>query len=138
MFAEFIFPAYKKIYGFLKSQGVEVIVHHSDSYAATLIPHMIDVGIDVFQGCLDTNDIPALIEQYGGQMTFMGGINNGVVDVPNWTQELISNYVEKMCRGCGNKFYIPCCTAGGPASSYPGVYDTVTKEIDKMSTVMFK
>ena len=46
MFEEFILPSYKKIYGYYKSHGVELIVHHSDSYAATLVPYMIDMGID--------------------------------------------------------------------------------------------
>ena len=32
MFREFFVPAYKKIYGFWKENGVELIVHHSDSY----------------------------------------------------------------------------------------------------------
>jgi len=137
MFAEFIFPSYKKIYGYLKSQGVEVIVHHSDSYAATLVQHMIGVGIDVFQGCLDTNNVPELIRQYGGQISFMGGINNGIVDIPGWTDEFISQVVEKVCRECGTKYFIPCCTAGGPATTYPGVYDAVTREINRMSKLMF-
>ena len=137
MFAEFIFPCYKEIYGYYKAHGVDLIIHHSDSYAATLIPHMIDVGIDVFQGCLDTNNIPELIKKYEGKMSFMGGINNGIVDVPGWTDELIGSYVEKMCRDCGTLYYIPCCTAGGPGSSYPGVYDTVTKQIERVSGLMF-
>ena len=38
MFEEFIVPAYKKIYGFYRENGVELIVHHSDSYAANLVP----------------------------------------------------------------------------------------------------
>jgi len=138
MFREFIFPSYKKIYGYFKANGAEVVIHHSDSYAATLIPDMIDAGIDVFQGCLDTNNIPDLIKKYGGKMSFMGGINNGVVDVPNWTPELIRDYVEKTCRECGTKFFIPCCTAGGPGTSYREVFGVVSKEIDRMSELLFK
>jgi len=137
MFDEFIFPSYKKIYGYCKSHGVELVVHHSDSYAATLVPYMIDMGIDVFQGCVDTNDVPELIRKYGEKISFMGAINNGVVDVPFWTDDLIAKYVEKTCRDCGTRYFIPCCTAGGPASSYPGVYDAVTREIDRMSKIMF-
>lgn len=137
MFNEFIAPAYKKIYGYYKSRGVQLIIHHSDSYAATLLPYMIDMGIDIWQGCLDTNDIPSLISRYGGKISFMGGINNGVVDVPDWTREHIRDYVRKMCRGCGKFYYIPCCTAGGPASSYEGVFDTVTAEIDAVSKEIF-
>lgn len=137
MFDEFIFPAYRKIYGYYKANGCELVVHHSDSYAATLVPYMIDMGVDVYQGCVDTNNIPELIERYGGKISFMGGINNGIVDVPDWTDELIADFVEKVCRECGTKYFIPCCTAGGPASSYPGAYDAVTREINRMSKVMF-
>lgn len=137
MFDEFIFPAYKRIYGYYKEHGVELIFHHSDSYAATLVPYMIDMGIDVYQGCLDTNNIPELISRYGGQISFMGGINNGVVDVPGWTEQLISEYVEETCRACGTKYFIPCCTAGGPVSTYPGVFETVSREIDRMSGLLF-
>ena len=137
MFYEFIFPSYKKIYGYYKAHGVELVFHHSDSYAATLVPYMIEMGIDVFQGCVDTNNVPELIRRYGGQISFMGAINNGIVDVPGWTDTLISELVEKVCRECGTKYFIPCCTAGGPASSYPGVFDAVTREIDRMSKIMF-
>ncbi len=137
MFREFIVPVYKKIYGYYKSRGVELIIHHSDSFAATLVPYMIEMGIDVWQGCLDTNDLPSLVKQYGGQISFMGGINNGVVDVPNWTPELIHNYVNKTCHDCGKNYFIPCCTAGGPASSFPGAFDCVTEEINKASAEMF-
>ena len=45
MFDEFIKPSVSKIYGFYKSEGVELIIHHSDSFAATLVPSMIECGI---------------------------------------------------------------------------------------------
>ena len=137
MFREFIFPCYKEVYGYYKSHGAEYVFHHSDSYAATLVGDMIDVGINVFQGCLDTNNIPELIKKYEGKISFMGGINNGIVDVPNWNDELIAGAVEKMCRACGTRFYIPCCTAGGPGTSFKGVYEAVSREIDRMSGLMF-
>jgi len=137
MFDEFIFPSYKKIYGFYKANGVEVVVHHSDTYAATLVPHMIEMGIDVWQGCVDTNNIPALIQEYGGKISFMGALNNGIVDAPGWTEELISGTVEKACRECGKLYFIPCMTGGKASSFFPGVYSAVSREIDRMSAVMF-
>ena len=137
MFNEFIFPSYKKIYGYYKAHGAQLVIHHSDSYAATLVPYMIDIGIDVFQGCVDTNNVPELIRKYGGKISFMGAINNGIVDIPEWTDSLISEQVEKVCHECGKLYFIPCCTAGGPGSSYPGVYDAVTREIGRMSNMMF-
>ncbi|UWG97231.1 uroporphyrinogen decarboxylase [Dehalobacter sp. DCM] len=137
MFKEFILPAYKKVYGFYKANGVEVIIHHSDSYAANLVPFMIEMGIDIWQGVMNTNDIPALIEKYGKQITFMGGIHSGLVDFPEWTQENCAKLVEETCRANGKLYFIPCITHGGPQSNFPGVDIAVDNEIDKMSKLMF-
>jgi len=137
MFGEFIAPAYKKIYKCWKDNGVELIVHHSDSYAANLVPHMIDCGIDIWQGVMSTNDVPALVKKYGGQISFHAGIDNGKVDRADWTKELIMAEVEKACQNCGKLYYIPGATMGGPESTYPGVYEAVSEAIDEMSKKMF-
>ncbi len=138
MFREFIKPAYMKIYHYYKDHGVQLIVHHSDSYAATLVPDMIDMGIDVWQGVMRTNDIPALIKQYGGQITFMGGIDSATVDYEGWTEEEVAKQVRMACESCGTKYFIPCTSQGLPISTYPGVYEAVAREIDNMSKEMFK
>ena len=137
MFREFLVPAYKKIYGYYKSHGVELIVHHSDSYAATLVPDMIDMGIDIWQGVMTTNNIPSLIEKYGGKITFMGGIDSASVDRPGWTKELVAQEVRKACEACGTKFFIPNTSQGLAISTFPGVYEAVSEEIDKMSKELF-
>lgn len=137
MFAEFIAPYFKKLYGYYKANGCELIIHHSDSYAANLVPSMIDMGIDIWQGCMSTNNTPELIKKYGGQISFMGDIDNGVVDVPDWTPELIARETERACRNCGKLYFIPCTTMGGPESTHPGVYEAVGKEIERMSKIMF-
>lgn len=41
---------------------------------------MIEMGIDVWQGCMETNNLPELIRKYGGKISFMGGIENRAVD----------------------------------------------------------
>ena len=82
MFREFIKPAFMKIYGYYKEHGVQLIIHHSDSYAATLVPDMIDMGIDIWQGVMNTNNIPELIKKYGGKITFMGGIDSASQGLP--------------------------------------------------------
>lgn len=79
MFDEFLLEPYKEIYGYYHSHGVELVIHHSDSYAATLVPSMIEMGIDVWQGCMETNNLPELIRKYGGKISFMGGIENRAV-----------------------------------------------------------
>ncbi|MFZ7132322.1 MAG: uroporphyrinogen decarboxylase family protein [Eubacteriales bacterium] len=137
MFEEFIVPAYKKIYGYYKENGVELIVHHSDSYAANLVPQMIEIGIDIWQGCLTTNNLPQLIKEYGGKISFMGGIDNGLVDRENWTRESVAKVVRETVESCGKHYFIPCITQGGPGSVYPGVYDAITAELHKLSKEMF-
>jgi hypothetical protein len=137
MFEEFLLPAYKKIYGYYKDHGVQCIIHHSDSYGENLGPFMIEMGMDVWQGCMSTNNIPKIISEYGDKLTIMGGIDNGKVDREDWTQQLIHDEVFRACREYGKKFYIPCTTMGDPGSIYPGVYDAVMDEIGKASAEMF-
>ena len=83
MFDEFFLPAYKKIYGHWKDLGIKYIVHHSDSYAADLVPEMIEMGIDVWQGAVFENNIPKLVAEYKGAITIQGGLDNGKYDVPD-------------------------------------------------------
>ncbi len=137
MFADFFLEPYKEIYKYCHDHGVELVIHHGDSYAATLVPYMIEMGIDVFQGCTTQNNVPELIKKYGGQISFMGNINNSIVDVPNWTRELVAREVERACTECGKLYFIPGLVAGGPGSIYPGVYEAVNEEIRKMSAKMF-
>lgn len=137
MFEEFYLPAYKKIYGFYKDNGVELLIHHSDSYAANLVPFMLEMGVDIWQGVMTTNNTPELIKKYGGQLSFMGDIDSGVVDFPTWTPEIIAKEVERACKNCGKLYFIPCQTQGGNWSSFPGVYDTISQEVDRVSKEMF-
>ena len=139
MFEEFYVPAYKEVYGYWHSRGVEVVVHHSDSYAENLVPAMIDIGIDIWQGCMTTNDLVGLIDKYGEKISFMGGIDNGRIDRPDWTREMVNADVRYACEtyGAKKKYFIPCTVMGGPESLYEGVYEAVNEEIDKMSKEMF-
>lgn len=137
MFAEFFLPAYKKIYGFYKANGVELVVHHSDSYAANLVPYMIEMGIDIWQGIMTTNNTPELIKKYGGKISFMGDVDSGVVDFPGWTPEIVAREVERACRNCGKLYFIPNLTQGLNFSSFPGVYDEASKVIDRLNKETF-
>jgi Uroporphyrinogen-III decarboxylase len=137
MFEEFYVPGYKKIYGFYKDNGVDIIVHHSDSYAANLVPYMIEMGIDIFQGCTTTNDVPALVKKFGPQISFMGDLDNGVLDRGDITREEINADVERACRNNGKHYFIPCLIRGLSGSIYPGVYEAVSEEIARMSKEMF-
>jgi len=137
MFAEFFVEPYKRVYKHWKENGVELIIHHSDSFAATLIPSMIEIGIDIWQGVMTTNNTPEMVKKYGGQITFMGDINSGVVDFPGWTKEIIDEHVERACKTNGKLYFIPGTSQGGANSSFPGVYEATDEAIDRMSKEMF-
>lgn len=129
MFEEFFLDSYKQVYGYYRSRGIQLIVHHSDTYAATLVPYMIELGIDIWQGCLlESNDLPELVRRYGGRIAFMGGIESTAADVPGWTPELVRSVVDDALARVGSRLhFIPCLTQGAPASTFPGVYDEVTR-----------
>ena len=138
MFEEFFLEPYKKWYGYYKERGVKLIVHHNDAYSANLVPFMIEMKMDIWQGCVSTNNVPELVKKYGGKISFMGDIDNGLVDRGDWTQELVAKHVRRVCETNGKHYFIPCITQGGKGAVYAGVYDAISVEIDKMSKEMFK
>ena len=67
----------------------------------------------------------------------MGGIDNSLIDREDWSQESIRDLVRKTVEECGKHYFIPCITQGGPGSVYPGVYEAISEEIDKLSKEIF-
>jgi len=68
---------YRKFYKIFKDAGV-LVVHHADSYCEPIVEDMVDVGIDVWQGALYTNNIPKIQKELDGRMAIMGGIDSGL------------------------------------------------------------
>ena len=139
MFEEFFLEPYKRIYGYYHDHGVEMIVHHSDSYCANLVPYMIEMGINVWQGCMRSNKVPELIDKYGKQITFMGDIDNKEVDFTGWTDADCYKAAYGSIERCGGlrQGYIPCITQGGPGSVYPGTYKVLHDAICKYNEEHF-
>ncbi len=137
MFEEFLLEPYKKWYGYYKERGVQLIVHHNDAYSANLVPFMIEMKMDIWQGCVSTNKVSELIKKYGGKISFMGDIDNGLVDRGDWSQELVAKHVRRACEENGKHYFIPCITQGGKGAVYNGVYDAISLEIEKISREMF-
>ena len=119
---------------------MQLIVHHSDSYGETLLPMMEKVGIDIWQGCLrTTNDLPHLVQEWGDKITFMGGIENAMIDKPDWTKEEVVAEVNTALDFVHSKtHYIPCMTSGLNSSNFPGVYDLVSSTIEERSALDFQ
>ena len=137
MFEDYFVEGYKQVYGYYHDHGVEIVVHHSDSYAATLVPSMIEMGIDIWQGVMDTNNIPELLEKYRGQIAFQGGINNAWLDNADWNIDTIKEVVKRELDKYEPHGIIPSLTMGGPNTVYPEVYDLVSEEIRKYNKERF-
>ena len=137
MFEDFFVDAYKQIYGYYKSHGVQLVIHHSDSYGATLVPDMIEMGIDVWQGCMSSNNLPELTKKYCGKIGFMGGFDGADFDYEGWNPEETKRKVWELLDVCTPKALIPCVGQGGPGSVYDGVYDCIMDAIDEYNAKHF-
>ena len=138
MFEDYFLEPYKQIYGYYKDHGVELVFHHADSYAANLVPYMIEMGIDVWQGCMHSNNVPELVKQYGDRITFMGDIDNKQVDFVGWTQEDCTRAALNSIKSVNSMTgFIPCITQGGPGSLFEGTYQGLWDAIDKYNRDTF-
>ena len=70
MWREFFKEPYRRFYGYIRSRGC-IAVHHADSYLAPIVDDMAEIGIQVWQGVLPENDIPALQRHLGGGDTLL-------------------------------------------------------------------
>ena len=122
MFEEFFLEPYKRLYGYYKAHGVQLIAHHSDSYAATLVPYMIEMGIDIWQGVMTSNNVPELIQKYGGKISFMGDIDSAKVDYEGWTPKSSPPRWSAPARSAASTTSSPGASQGLPVSTFPGVY----------------
>ncbi len=91
------FPLLKDMIGKIKATGLPVFFH-SDGDLRSIIPDLIDCGIDVLQSC-DPNanmDIPTLKEEYGQQLAFMGNIDVDLL--ANGTPEQVRQTTKSLIR----------------------------------------
>ena len=134
---EIVKPAYVESYGYLHDNGV-IIVHHSDSFCEPIVEDMIDLHIDVWQGVLPTNDIEKIQKQVGGRITLMGGLDSGIFDGEDSTEEQIRADVRNVCeKFARNGHFIPSITYGGPGCMHAERDAIIDDEIDRCSREFF-
>lgn len=130
MWREFYKEPYRRFYGYIRSRGC-IAIHHADSYLAPILEDMTEVGIQVWQGTLPENDIPAIQKRMNGRLVFMGGIG-AAIDRPDSTEEEIRNYVrDALQRYCPGGHFIPSITYGLSGTVYPHVDPLIDDEIDR-------
>ncbi|MBQ3302353.1 MAG: hypothetical protein IJH04_09480 [Eggerthellaceae bacterium] len=137
MFAEYFVEPYKQIYGYYHDHGVEFVFHHNDSYSANLVDYMIEMGIDVWQGTMESNDVRGLLDKYKGRIAFMGNIDNKDVDFAGWTSEDVKRAAYDHLDGWDPQGYVPCITQGIPGSTFSGTYVELCKHVDRYNCEKF-
>lgn len=134
---EFIKPQYVKIYDYLHDSGV-IILHHSDSFCEPIVEDMVDLHIDIWQGVLPQNDIAAIQRRLDGRMALMGGIDAGIVDRSDSTEEEIRAEVRRAClEYAPGGHFIPCITYGAPGTINPEADIIINDEIERCSRELF-
>jgi uroporphyrinogen-III decarboxylase len=132
---KFIKPKYIDIYGYLKQRGI-IVIHHADSFLEPIVEDMADLGIDVWQGVLPQNDIPALQKLLKGRMVLMGGIDSAIVDREDATEEVIRKEVRRACETYGpGGAYIPGIT--NLNGIYPHVDPIVFDEVQRYNREVY-
>ena len=101
-----------------------------DAYLADIVDDMAEIGIQVWQGTLPENNIPALQKHLRGRLVLMGGMG-AAIDRADATPEEITAYAEKTLRDCcpGGHF-IPSITYGLPGAVYPHIDQYIDRAID--------
>lgn len=126
---EFYKEPYRKFYGYAKEHGV-IVMHHADSWCASITKDMAEIGVDIWQGVLPENDIPYLQEELDGSLVLMGGVG-AAIDRADSTEEEIRAYMKDLLAKCGTLgHFIPCITYGLPGAVYKHVDPIVDDEID--------
>ncbi len=133
---EFFKEPYRKLYGYLHDNNV-IVVHHSDSFLEPISGELKEIGIDVWQGVIPTNNIVKLGRELNGTLGMMGGIDS-IIDMKNIEQEAIHKEVYNACNAYKDvPGFWPGLTYGGPGALFPGIYDAVSQEISRYNLDCF-
>lgn len=119
-----IAPAMKKIANHIKSKG-KLMQLHSCGKIESLIPRIIDIGVDHWSSCQTCNDIDGIIARYGDKLTLLGGMDTPeLTDMSKSRDELkalAAKRIDEMCKGCGLLVY--------GSRSYPVLVEVVNEVI---------
>ena len=129
MWRKFFKEPYRRFYGYIRSRGV-ITVHHADSYLVPIVDDMAEIGIQVWQGVLPENDIPALQRHLNGRMTLMGGFGAAIDRADAQPEEILAYAGDVLRRCCPGGHFIPSITYGVPGTVFPQVDTCLNQAID--------
>lgn len=74
MFVRYFKPRFRRIFDVYHEAGIPVQMH-SCGKITPLIPHLIDIGLDILEPCQPVMDLGFLKREYGKDLVFYGGID---------------------------------------------------------------
>lgn len=91
---ELIKPLHAEIVAAAHECGM-LFVHHADCICEPIVEDMVEIGIDIWQGAIPQNDLPAIQERTGGELAIIGGIDAPAVDIEHIGEEEIRAEVRR-------------------------------------------
>ena len=130
MWRAFFKEPYRRFYGYIRSHGC-IAIHHADSYLAPIVEDMAEIGIQVWQGVLPENDIPALQRRLKGRLVLMGGMGAAIDRADAGPEEIRAYAARRLAECCPLGHFIPSITYGLPGTVYPHVDRYINEAIDE-------
>ena len=107
-FRDLLKPHYQRLYDYYHKRG-KIVQHHCDCYAAELAPELVDLGVEMWQGVLPSNDIPAIQKATQGKLLLMGGLDQGLIDRADVSEEEVRAEVRRAIDSyCPGGSFLPC------------------------------
>ena len=130
MWRDFFKEPYRRFYGYIRSRGV-IAIHHADSYLVPIVDDMAEIGIQVWQGTLPENDIPALQQHLNGRLTLMGGFGAAIDRADAQPEEILDYARDTLRRCCPGGHFIPSITYGLPGTVFKHVDQYLDEAVDE-------
>jgi hypothetical protein len=110
-FRELLLPSYKRMYDYTHSRGV-MVQHHCDCFIEPFALDFAEIGVEMWQGALPSNDIVKLqkeMDERGLNMLMMGGVDQTIVD----REDVSDDDIRAEIRRCIDTYapgghFLPC------------------------------
>lgn len=102
MWRKYFKPVYKKLFALCKSLNPNIkIAYHSCGNVETIIPDLIEIGLDVLNPIQPLSMEPAMLkEKYGQKLTLFGGLDVQLI-LPTKTPEEVALETRRLKEVCG-------------------------------------
>jgi hypothetical protein len=129
-------PHHQRIVDAVKSRGL-IFMHHADCICEPIVEDMAEMGIDIWQGVIPQNDIPAIQKRLDGRMALMGGIDAQLIDRLDYDEVIIRKEVRRCIDAyCPAGHFIPCIPNIKPI--YPEVARIYHDELQRYGRGYFR